>query len=241
VVEEGIRLGLLSIKNIGPAAASVIEEYRPFDSYEQIQQRCPAKALNVTGRASLVMSGACDRWGKRDEYTEDHIDQLERNLLGMSLTSVYSIAAYADAIEGRFWTEEEFESAEDGTRVAIVGEISNIKEHVDVKGNTMAFIDLVYGPNQWNCTLFASMYAEYHDLIHSRRPLLITGAKNTHKGKMGLKVEALPCDDDGEWVPPIMDLSQYVDMIGDQEEQLASDSVFPEDLQESIDDNLVTA
>lgn len=133
VVEDGIRLGLRSIKNIGPATCAAIEEFRPFESYEDFEKRVPRAAVNITARASLIMSGAFDRWKMRDQFTEEKIDECERDLLGMSLTSIHSIAAYADAIEGHFWTEDEFDEAEDGTRVAVVGEVSAIKEHVDKK------------------------------------------------------------------------------------------------------------
>lgn len=232
VVEGGIRLGLQSIKHIGPAACAAIEQYRPFIGQSDVECRTPSRALNVTARAALIMAGAFDRWGARDIYTEEHIDKLERELLGMSLTSVHSIAAYADAIEGHFWTEDEFDEAEDGTRVAVVGEVSGVKEWTDSKGGTMAFVDLVYGPNHYNCTVFASLYDVYKDLINSRRPLLVMGAKNTHKGKAGIKVESLPTTNDEDWMAPILDLKEYVSMIGDQEEQFADDSVFPEDLEQ---------
>lgn len=133
VVEDGIRLGLEAIKNIGPAAASAIEEHRPFASYEDFVARVPARAVNITGKASLVMAGAFDRWGKRNQFTEDKIDELERDLIGMSLTSVHSIQRYASVIDGRFWSEDEVDASPDGTRVTITGEVTGIKEIVDKK------------------------------------------------------------------------------------------------------------
>jgi DNA polymerase III alpha subunit len=235
VVEGGIRLGLESIKHIGPAACCEIMNRRPFSSMEDMESRTQPRALNVTSRGALVMSGACDEWGLRDEFTEDHIDECERDLLGMSLTSIHSIAAYADAIDGKFWTEDDFDDASDGTRVAVVGEVVGIKEHVAINGGLMAFVDLAYGPNRWSCTIFANLYAEYKDLLGSRRPLLIAGTKNTYKGRSGIRVEALPSTADTEWVPPVMDLSAYVEMVGDEAEQLAGDSVYPEDLIEQIE------
>jgi DNA polymerase-3 subunit alpha len=235
VVDDGIRLGLEAIRHIGPRTACALEEHRPFESMDDFERRVPRGAVNITARAALIMSGACDRWGKRDQFTEEYIDEIERDLLGMSLTSTYSIAVYADVIEGRFWTEPEFDSAGDGTRVAVVGEVAGVKEWNDKKGNRMCFIDLVYGPNQYSCTVFASLYEVYKDLIQSGRPLLVTGAKNTYKGRAGIRVESLPVYNEDEWVAPIMDLATFVEKFGDQEEQLANDSVYPEDLQESLE------
>ncbi len=233
VVDEGIRLGLEAIKHIGPAASAAIEKYRPFESYEDMEARVPPRHLNVTSRAALVMSGACDGWKKRDRFTEEKIDEMERELLGMSLTSVHSIAAFADVIEGRFWTEDEFDAAEEGQRVTVVGEVVAVKDHVDKNGNIMCFVDLAYGPNRWSLTVFASLYEDYGELLHSKRPILATGSKSTHKGRSSIKVESLPNADEGAWVPPLMLLEDFVEMVGgagDDAESDAMDSVFPEDL-----------
>lgn len=238
VVDDGIRLGLLAIKHVGPAGAAAIEEHRPFETYQDFEKRVPARAVNVNGKGALVMAGAFDRWGMRNNFTEDKIDELERDLLGMSLTSVYSIEQYADIVEGKFWSEEEFDAAPDGTRVTVVGEVTAVKEITDRKGGTMAFIDLAYGPNQWSCTAFSYMYVEYDELINSRRPLLITGVKDSYTKpetgvtRTGIKIEGLPPDANGDIVPPIMDLQDYAEMIADVDETLAYDSVYPEDLQE---------
>jgi DNA polymerase-3 subunit alpha len=233
VVDEGIRLGLEAIKHIGPAASAAIEKYRPFESYEDMEARVPPRHLNVTSRAALVMAGACDRWKRRDRFTEERIDEMERELLGMSLTSVHSIAAFADVIEGRFWTEDEFDAAEEGQRVTVVGEVVAVKDHVDKNGNIMCFVDLAYGPNRWSLTVFASLYEDYGELLHSKRPILATGSKSTHKGRSSIKVESLPHVDSSEFVAPIMDLEMFVEMVGgvaDDAEMDAMDSVFPEDL-----------
>lgn len=240
VVEGGIRLGLEAIKNIGPAASAAIEEHRPFESYQDFEKRVPPRAVNITGKGALVMSGAFDRWGMRDDFTEDRIDELERELLGMSLTSVHSIQKYAGVIDGRFWTEDEVEAAPDKTRVTIVGEVVGMKEIVDRKGNPMAFVDLAYGANQWSVTAFSYIWAEFEELVKSRRPLLVTGVKETYvneeKGinRTSILVESLPPDASGDFTPPILDLGDYVAMLGDEQEDLMGDSVYAEDLAEMV-------
>ena len=232
VVDGGIRLGLEAIKHVGGRTASVLIEHRPYSSYDDLDRRTPSMPVNITAKAALVMSGACDRWGARDKFTEERIDELERELLGMSLSSIYSIAQYASVIDGRFWTEDEVESAVDGTRVAVAGEVAGVKQIIDSKGHEMAFVDLAYGANHYSITLFSYLWAEFKELINSRRPLMVTGEKNTHNGRVSIVAKSLPPDDSGESTPPVMDFQQYVEMIGDQDELLADDSVFPEDLAE---------
>jgi DNA polymerase-3 subunit alpha len=236
VVEGGIRLGLEAIKNIGPAASRAIIEHRPFTSYQDFERKVPGRAVNITGKGSMVMAGAFDRWHMRDDFTEERIDELERELLGMSLTSVHSIQQYAHVINEMYWTEDEVENAAEGTRVTIMGEIQGVKEHRDKNGRIMCFLDMVNGPNAWSCTVFEGDYRLFKDVINSRRPLHITGDKNTHKGRVGITVRALDYDNDdpnNQYVPPIQDLGDYVEAMGALEER-AQDSIFPEDVEEAL-------
>lgn len=241
VVNEGIRLGLEAIKHIGPGSASAIEEHRPFTDYQDFEKRVPKQACNITAKGALIMGGAFDKWGMRDDFTEDKIDELERHLLGMSLTSIHSIQKYANVIEGHFWSEEEIDASPDGTRVTIMGEVIGMKEINDKKGDKMAFVDLAYGPNRWSVTAFSWIWAEFEELIKSRRPLMITGIVDTYVNKAkgierrGIRIEPLPPDAYGDAMLPIMDLGDYVDMIGESEESLAQDSVYPEDLAEQLE------
>lgn len=230
VVDGGIRLGLQAIKGIGPASAQAIIDARPFLNWKDFTERVPRAKCNRLHRAALVNAGACDRWGMRDDMAEERVDELERETLGMSLTSVYSIQQYANVIEGKFWTEEQVESVPDGTRVTVMGEVVNIKPWQDSKGNTMAFIDLNYGSNNWSATIFARNLAEYEDVIKSRRPIMVSGEKSTYKGRVSIKVIALPTMEGQVYQPAIIDLGDYIEMMGLEAEELASDSVFPEDL-----------
>jgi DNA polymerase-3 subunit alpha len=69
----GIRLGLEAIKHIGPAACTIIEEFRPFVSYEDLEHRCPSK-LNVQGKArwscpARATAGGCATASPRSTST----------------------------------------------------------------------------------------------------------------------------------------------------------------------------
>jgi DNA polymerase III alpha subunit len=90
--------------------------------------------------------------------------------------------------------------APEDTPVAVAGEVTAVKEWIDKKGETMAFVDLAYGPNHYSCTIFSHLYGEFAELIASRRPLLVTGEKSTHNGRVSIKVKGLPPDADGKVV-----------------------------------------
>jgi DNA polymerase III alpha subunit len=153
------------------------------------------------------MSGACDRWGMRDRFTEEHIDECERDLLGMSLTS--------DVLDRAVPVRHRRQLLDEPTRSRwrrttrrwrSPARSTAVKEWIDKKGETMAFVDLAYGPNHYSCTIFSHLYGEFAELIASRRPLLVTGEKSTHNGRVSIKVKGLPPDADGKvGLPPIMD------------------------------------
>lgn len=229
VVEGGIRLGLQAIKGIGPAAATAIINNRPYANFREFGEKVPARACNKTGKAALVNAGACDRWQMRDHMAEDRVDELERETIGMSLTSVHSIQQYAQIIEGKFWTEEQVESAPDDTRVTIMGEVTNIKPWKQGNGRDMAFLDVSYGANNWSVVVFARDLSAYGDVIKSRRPLMISGFKSTRNGRVSIKPHGLEASAGDNWLDPIIDLAEYINLVGMEAEQYAYDSIFPED------------
>lgn len=234
VVDGGIRLGLEAVKNVGPAGARAIVEHRPYSGYEDLDARVPAARCNITAKSSLVMAGAFDRWGMRDEYTEEAIDERERDLLGMSLTSTYSLVQYADIIERRIWTEDQIEEALDGTRVIVAGEVTRVDEKTDKRGGLMAHVDLAYGPDTWRCTFFAGIYEAYAELLATRRPIMITGLKDTFNGRVSIRVQRPDKRDPGDQtepdLPAVMDLQELADALADEAEELAADSAVPEAL-----------
>jgi DNA polymerase-3 subunit alpha len=184
-----VRVGLEAIRNVGPVAAREVIKHRPYASYADFEKRVMAKQCNRTSKAALVCAGAFDRFGARDDFTEERIDELEREFIGVSLTSKLAITNYADVLDPRIWTEEEFDSEIEDTRVTVGGEVVATKEIVDKKGGKMCFVDLAYGPNEWSCTFFSHIYPQYKDMIESRRPLIVVGKKNTYKDRSSVVVE----------------------------------------------------
>ncbi len=209
VTRGGIRLGLTSIKDVGPVATKTILEERErggwFKSFQEFSERVPAQQVNKTVKAALINGGAFDFQGLRDDLTNERIDEIEREVLGISLSSAYSVNNYGDVLDPRIHTEAEFTAMHEGDRVQIGGEITDITEHIDTKGNTMAFITVAYGNDEWSCTFFSKMYKTYHDLLHSRRPVIILGNKNTYNGRSGINVSQA------------MDVDELAHMVRDQQ------------------------
>lgn len=222
VVEDGIRLGLGSVKHAGPVGAKHILAQRPpggYESYEDLERRTIKLRANAKVKGSLACAGAMDRWGRRDDLTEEKADELEREYLGVSLSTKYSAASYADVIDPRIHDEAAFDALGEDELVDVAGEVVGHKEWRDSKGGLMCFVDLAYGPNEWSVTFFSHAYARYHDLIHSRRPLFIKGRKNVYNGRSGVvPLDAEQVEDEygrptGRWleyVQPVEDLAKLV-------------------------------
>lgn len=189
VTSDGIRLGLEAIKNVGRASAMEVIEKQPFTGYQDFESRIVKQRCNMRAKAALVCAGAFDRWGLRDDMTEEKIDELERETLGISLTSHYSVMNYCDVLDARVWPEDDFDEALDGTRVTAGGEVIGIKKIKDKKGKDMAFVTLSYGPNEWSATFFSHTYPIFKGLIESHRPIIVVGEKSTYNGRSSINVE----------------------------------------------------
>lgn len=210
VTEDGIRLGLKAVKQVGPTACKEIIKNRPFASYHDFENTVAAQQCNRTVKAALICSGAFDKWDMRAEYSPARIDELEREYLGLSLTSPFAVNNYDDVLRSRIWSEGDFEEALDGTRVTVAGEIIVLKEHVDKKGKLMCFVDLGYGSSEWSCTFFSHKYESHYDLLHSHRPIIIIGEKNTYDGRSSIVVD------------DAMDVDELAKMVREQAQPAAA-------------------
>jgi hypothetical protein len=107
------------------------------------------------------MSGACDRWGMRDRFTEERIDELERDLLGMSLTSTYSIAQYQSVIDGNFWTRTRSRWRRTTRRWRSPARSTAVKEMDRQERQRDGLRRPRLRPNHYDCTIFSHLYGEF--------------------------------------------------------------------------------
>ena len=127
---------------------------------------------NKKVREALIESGACDRWGMRDEISGQEIMKLEQNLLGISLTMGGEVQQHRDLLRRHVYEAEEFEAMEDGEEVIAGGDVVDINTTTTKKGEQMAFVYIArLGVNQWRCVFFPQQWKAYQRLIEEGRSL----------------------------------------------------------------------
>lgn len=113
----------------------------------------------------------------------------------LSLESV--IKDYAPLLDDMIYTEEEFDELPakpkmkgrkhgsfcsckecEAAHVVIGGEIVAVKTIKTKKGDPMAFVDVVYGVNQWSCTFFNWAYKKFAAGFTDPTAFLLAGHKD---------------------------------------------------------------
>jgi DNA polymerase-3 subunit alpha len=180
ISDDGILYGLSAVKNVGATAIQEIIANRPFENSEDMKERCVTQKVNKRVRENLIAAGAFDYCGERNKYSESEMKLLEKEVLGFSLTGKGAASEYANILDERITSTYDFEHLESGTTVVVGGEISAVKEITTRKGEPMAFVELVYGENIWNITVFASKYWSYKDLIQENSLIIARGKKDDY-------------------------------------------------------------
>jgi DNA polymerase-3 subunit alpha len=131
------------------------------------------------------------------------INQMELDVLNISLSQGALLLKYRPFIDDRIWTELELQSLKDKpprkakkhglfckcdlcqqATCTVGGEIIGVKEINTKNGDKMAFVDLGYGINNYSCTFFPVMYSEYNNLFKKPTAFFISGYKDASRGQL---------------------------------------------------------
>lgn len=171
---DSIRMGLVAIKGLGDATIMQLLSYRPFASWEDMLAKMPTNKLTKARKESLFGAGALDCWGARTQWildpeTSDRIKgtlseeervSLEVELLGLPISKTSDIDTYTELLEQKAIATSVLEEMEN-QEVVVGGEITGIKEHKTKYGETMAFVRLEFGDNEYSLTLWPNKYQQY--------------------------------------------------------------------------------
>lgn len=171
---NSIRFGLQAIKYVGGKAVEEIKEKRPFDSYEDFEEKVTKRQANKRVRESLLYAGAFDELGGRDEWSLEDKASKERELMGIAVSSTGENDVYSKLLS-------DYVSEELYGDVQVGGEIVAIKEIVDKKNNKMAFADLSYNTNDYKATFFSDTYEQYRHLLTEGNIILIAGEYDSER------------------------------------------------------------
>lgn len=178
LVGNSIRFGFEGIKYVADAAIGEIMEKRPFKDLDDLEARCERRKVNARVKTSLTRCGAFDAWGLRDEWTEQEKSVAEKELLGYSLAGTDILQKHSGLIKEHCLEGPAFDKALDGEEVKVGGEIVQVKEIVTKKGDPMAFVRLMFGPDQFEATFFPGQYAQFRHILSEGNAILVMGEKD---------------------------------------------------------------
>ena len=217
ILDSGeILYGLLAIDSVGDAAASDIIADRPFKSIKDFEERMREKG-NIKIRSNVLKAlkdaGAFDRFGVRDQLTEREKARLEKETLGVAISTAAALDSYKDELDNYAFTREAFErtptvkelpkSDKELAWVQIAGEVVNVKPTQTKTGSNMAILTLANGADEYRCTVFPGPYSKLKKAL-AAEALIISGYKDSWKGTVNINVEQA------------MDLEQFMEEVRDE-------------------------
>jgi DNA polymerase-3 subunit alpha len=144
--------------------------------------------------------------------TFEEIEQMELDVLNVSLSASNTFLTYKPFIEARIYTQEEVDELPskpkrsgkkhnnwctcdecEASFCVVGGELVNVKVIKTKKGDPMAFADLVWDYNRYNLTFFPEAYREYRNWLEEPVPFFVSGFKQERKeGSNIIAVEMAP-------------------------------------------------
>ena len=181
LVDKELLYGLLRVKFVGDVTVKEILDKRPFTSLEDFR-RVERRKCNSQAYEFLHMGGAFDAIGGRLDWSVDKKREGEIEALGVALTGTGESEKYSGIIDERITSEIEFENLKEGSGITVGGEIVSIKEHIiktgKNKGQPMAFVDIAFRDNDWDCVLFSHEYDKYRPILSSGNLIMARGRKS---------------------------------------------------------------
>lgn len=214
--DDKLRFGLVDIKDVGDSAGGHILDRRPFSDWDDFMEKMAQKGdvkANSKVRTALIKSGACDRWGMRDENSGSEMGAWEKELLGIAVTMTGVVHEHQALIAESIHSAEEVEELEDGREVICGGDIIDVSETTvkngRTKGQQMAFVTLAFGMNSYRCTFFPQDWNRFKHLIEGGT-MMVQGKKDTWRGTVSVKVDLA------------IDIPTWVENVQEEEMAVAS-------------------
>lgn len=183
---DKILYGLLAVKYVGKKAIDAIIENRPYTSIEDFKERVKPAQVNSRVVKHLIMAGAFDNLGGRENLSKQEKRELEKESIGVELTGSEESIAYSSILDTRVKSERQVKQAKDNDGLTVGGEVVNVKEikvkHGQHKGKLMAFVDLEYKMESFNCVFFTDKFYKYQEMLSPGNIIIARGRKSDRGG-----------------------------------------------------------
>lgn len=179
-----ILFGLGAIKGIGTKALPDLLAGRPYQSLEDIFARMPKRVFNRSVGKYLIMAGALD-WISSNRYQLlNRFYQLRGDKDAPMPSAAYSekicIEMEKEALGTSITYKPWWETIAPGSKISESANLLEVDEHVDKKGNMMAFAVLRIKGCKVKAVIFASVYCRNVDKFDLRRyrHIVVEGTKD---------------------------------------------------------------
>lgn len=182
---NGLRVGLVAIKDVGDVGAAAIIKERAHGEYESVEDfraRIGAKAINAKAMTALTESGAFDCFGARDEASGKEIAAWEKDRLNMSLTVAGDIQKHADLIRENIYTQDEVNAADKGNRVIVGGEVAKVERKKTKNGKPFANVTIIFEMNEWRVKFWEKQLIAAEDILIEGEVVMVAGTKDEWNG-----------------------------------------------------------
>jgi hypothetical protein len=180
---DSVLFGMKGIKGLGPAMIADVLNNRPFSSLQDMRERLVT--CNRAGQQVLGAAGALDRFGARENLTDDERAQNEEERIGVGLSTPDRLEELREGLRLLLHTQDEFEAAPNGQALVIGGEIISGREVSTRRGPslklTVAFDADEYQVSvpPWDYDKASPQGRALRELIATDEPIVVRGAKDT--------------------------------------------------------------
>jgi DNA polymerase-3 subunit alpha len=180
---EGLRFGLIGIKDVGEVAAAKIIANRVFDFYdiEDLRAKCGSK-VNKKVIEALREAGAFDCFGERDDWSGSDIARCEQQRLKMIIKGTSDANKYSHLISPNIYTQDEVEEMPRGTEVVVGGEITRFERKKAKNGAEFANVMIAFDANEWRVKFWQSQLQEFAGLLEVGKTIMVNGKKDEWHG-----------------------------------------------------------
>lgn len=174
---DAVRFGFKGIKGLGKAMVADVLNSRPFSSMEDLNARLIV--CNKAGRQALGAAGALDRFGARENLTEDEKAQHEEERIGVALSVPDRLVELREDLRRIVHTQDEVDAAPNGSALVVGGEVISGREVRTRKGPSLK-LTIAFDADEYNVSVAPWFYDdELRELIDRDEPIVVRGSKDT--------------------------------------------------------------
>lgn len=183
---DGIFMPLSTIARCGQSVMEEIKKHAPYTSFDDFLGRVKKQKVNSATVTNLIKAGAFDCFNANRSELLEYFYKLTKKDKKVLFYSSDVQMLYEKEVFGFYLSKHpldgqvnnDFSEYKDGTKMSIVGIVTNAREHIDKKGNKMAFLTLENKKCVFGLTCFSWQYKKFESILKEGYALRVFGKKD---------------------------------------------------------------